>query len=472
MNKIWKLTAICAVMLGLTSCGGESASVSSGTGSQKVQESASGKESGADGTSENATKTATKIVVSKNPDKMEYVIGETFSPEGGEILVTYSDHSTEMVSMSDSRVTLSNPNTRSVGKKNVKVTFLGVSVIFKITVSEQKFTITFESDGGSAVASLSVEKGKTATKPTDPTKEGYRFDGWFTDAEKTLEYDFSAKITSSFTLYAKWLHASATIHNVTFDYGYYGSLPATRVLHVEDGTPVSRISVTPTRKGYSFNSWKKEDGAAYDFTSVVHSDLTLLADWTLTNTGSQTYVFEAEDVNFTGIVGKGLSGTATGTSCIVTNKGYGASKDMYVSYLYQYGLALTFQLTCDKDMTDVSFTARLSQFISDYTYTKDNWSVNVNGTELDYPAIVFTDVPAKADSTANPKPFADFSLGNIALKKGKNTIKLTTTDTNPVEGTTMTAHAPLIDCLKFTASDFVMDWDATLGYPFTSNYTL
>lgn len=471
MKKLLKLTSLCFVVLGLVSCGESTSSTGKTDNGSQTQEVTSDTKP-TPTVSDHQNKTVSKIEVSRNPDKMEYAIGETFDPKGGEILATYSDSSTETISMSDSRVRLSNPNTRSTGKKNVKVTFEGVSVIFKITVTEQKYTITFDSDGGSSVDALSIEKGKTAAKPSDPTRSGYTFDGWFTDTDRTLEFDFDSEINASLTLYAKWLDSSKTIRSVTFDYGYYGSVPAKRILHVEDGSAVKKISIEPTRKGYAFTGWKTTEGKNYDFTATVNNDFTLEASWNLTNTGSQTYVFEAEDVDFTGIVGKGLSGTATGTSCIVTNKDYGASNDMYVSYLYQYGLGLTFQLTCDRDMSSVAFYARLSQFITDYTYTKDNWSVTVNGTVIDYPEIVFTDVPAKHDSTATPKQFADFSLGNVSLKKGQNTIKLTTTDTNAVEGTTMTAHAPLIDCIKFTASDFVMDWDATLGYPFTSNYTL
>jgi len=63
------------------------------------------------------------------------------------------------------------------------------------------YTVTFDSDGGSAVTAQTVESGKTATKPADPTKEGYTFKGWYLDGS---EYDFSTPVTGAITLKAKW----------------------------------------------------------------------------------------------------------------------------------------------------------------------------------------------------------------------------------------------------------------------------
>ena len=71
------------------------------------------------------------------------------------------------------------------------------------------FTVTFETNGGSAVKNASVSSGKTLSRPDDPTKEGYRFDGWYTDKNLTKAYDFSAKVTSDMTLYAKWMAEDA-----------------------------------------------------------------------------------------------------------------------------------------------------------------------------------------------------------------------------------------------------------------------
>ncbi len=65
-------------------------------------------------------------------------------------------------------------------------------------------TVTFDSNGGSAVAPAHVESGDTVAKPDDPIKSGYCFDGWYTDRELTNVYDFSTPVAASMTLYAKW----------------------------------------------------------------------------------------------------------------------------------------------------------------------------------------------------------------------------------------------------------------------------
>lgn len=67
-----------------------------------------------------------------------------------------------------------------------------------------KFTVTFNSKGGSAVRKQEVEEGKTATRPTDPTKSGYDFVDWYTEEEYENVFDFSTPITQNITLYAKW----------------------------------------------------------------------------------------------------------------------------------------------------------------------------------------------------------------------------------------------------------------------------
>lgn len=83
----------------------------------------------------------------------------------------------------------------------------------KITVSGGTFkngvsgawTVTFNTDGGSTVAEQ-IRANAPATKPSEPTKDGYDFGGWYTDEAFTTEYKFteSEKVTQDMPLYAKW----------------------------------------------------------------------------------------------------------------------------------------------------------------------------------------------------------------------------------------------------------------------------
>ncbi len=64
------------------------------------------------------------------------------------------------------------------------------------------YTITFETNGGSAIEAVTVDVGGKLSKPADPTKEGYLFSAWYEDSYLTMEYDFSLEVKCSFTLYA------------------------------------------------------------------------------------------------------------------------------------------------------------------------------------------------------------------------------------------------------------------------------
>ena len=71
-------------------------------------------------------------------------------------------------------------------------------------VKSQAHRVKFDSQGGSSVGSQTPASGSTVTKPADPTREGYVFGGWYTDAACTKAYDFATAVTSDMTLYAKW----------------------------------------------------------------------------------------------------------------------------------------------------------------------------------------------------------------------------------------------------------------------------
>ena len=67
------------------------------------------------------------------------------------------------------------------------------------------YRVDFNSNGGSDVASQTVEAGGTATEPTDPTKEGYEFVAWYSDEQLQNEFSFSTAINANTTLYAGWI---------------------------------------------------------------------------------------------------------------------------------------------------------------------------------------------------------------------------------------------------------------------------
>lgn len=66
-------------------------------------------------------------------------------------------------------------------------------------------TVSFEANGGTVTASQTAAKNSTVKEPAAPSKDGFDFAGWYTDKALTAKYDFSEKVTKSFTLYAKWI---------------------------------------------------------------------------------------------------------------------------------------------------------------------------------------------------------------------------------------------------------------------------
>ncbi len=70
--------------------------------------------------------------------------------------------------------------------------------------SNTLYSVIFNTNGGSKIATQKVKRNGTASEPEDPIREGYIFDGWYTSESFTKLYDFSSKITKSINLYAKW----------------------------------------------------------------------------------------------------------------------------------------------------------------------------------------------------------------------------------------------------------------------------
>ncbi len=135
-------------------------------------------------------------------------------------------------------------------------------------VETKTFTVTFNTDGGSEVAAQTVEDGKSATKPEDPTKDRFNFEGWFNGESL---YDFASPVTSDLTLTAKWKIKTFT---VTFNTDGGSEVAAQTV---EDGKSATKPE-DPTKEGFYFLGWYEGENV-YEFTQPVSDDLTVTAKW-------------------------------------------------------------------------------------------------------------------------------------------------------------------------------------------------
>ena len=78
------------------------------------------------------------------------------------------------------------------------------NITLKAIWEAKEFTVTFNTDGGSAVSAQKVKYNGTANEPEDPTKDGYTFKGWFKEKELTNKFVFTTPIKADTTIYAKW----------------------------------------------------------------------------------------------------------------------------------------------------------------------------------------------------------------------------------------------------------------------------
>lgn len=164
----------------------------------------------------------------------------------------------------------------------------------------QAFTVKFDANGhghATVPADQTVELNGKATKPADPTAEGYVFRGWYTTAACTTEFDFNTPIAADTTLYAKW----DEIYTVTFNVGGHGTAPTPQ--KVENGGKATKPE-NPTAKGWRFDGWYTDEKctARYDFDKAVTANTTLYARWTQlftltfeTNGGTKIDSVEAPD---------------------------------------------------------------------------------------------------------------------------------------------------------------------------------
>ncbi|MGI6787395.1 MAG: InlB B-repeat-containing protein [Acholeplasmataceae bacterium] len=142
-----------------------------------------------------------------------------------------------------------------------------------------KFTVTFDHSYDVADATVKVNSGQKVTQPTDPTRSGYRFEGWYIDENLTSKYNFSEAITGDLTLYAKWTQVFA----VTFKFNYTGS-PADVVKNVDVGGDVE-LPKTPTRTDYTFAGWYTDANFTQAFDNEnIQASTTVYAKWIETST--------------------------------------------------------------------------------------------------------------------------------------------------------------------------------------------
>ena len=324
------------------------------------------------------------------------------------------------------------------------------------------YNVTFDYNyEGSPDSVLKVIPEGGVASITQPVRANYRFLGWFTDNEVfENKFNLSTPINSDLVLYANWVKTV----ELTVDYNYQGAINPSPLV-VDEATSIS--IQTPSRVGYTFAGWSNQANGliGYDLSAGISANETIYAQWQKVN------VFEAEYLDFTDFFGWGFSGNATGTDAIVedTTGTAGVSNGRFVTYLYGNGITLEYEIYSDRTVEDVTLTLRLSGEVKDFYLQalktpgvleeEPVYTIKVNGETIIYSDMYFIGVPSQSSNTI--MPFQDYVISvDVTLVEGLNTIQLIT-DNELLMGGTMSATAPMIDCLKLTTYA-VLTWTPKL----------
>ena len=138
-----------------------------------------------------------------------------------------------------------------------------------------QYTVKFVSDHGS-FEDQTIEYGGTikTDKLTIPQVEGFTFDGWYADENRTIEFDFTKPITGDTTIYAKWTANDCEVSFVT----EHGDAPTSQ------NVPYNEPAKDPGElmaEGYTFFGWYTDETYTkeFDFTKPITSNTTVYAKW-------------------------------------------------------------------------------------------------------------------------------------------------------------------------------------------------
>ncbi|MCF7924778.1 MAG: InlB B-repeat-containing protein, partial [Candidatus Izimaplasma sp.] len=134
--------------------------------------------------------------------------------------------------------------------------------------------ITFETNGGSSIDSITLIEGDLFESPENPIREGYSFEGWYKDSALTENYFFSLVPIDNLTLFAKWIRNQSTIYFETNGGSDVSSITQ------DEGTIFIKPD-NPIWENFLFDGWYTEPECInlYYFTTIPVDDIILYAKW-------------------------------------------------------------------------------------------------------------------------------------------------------------------------------------------------
>ncbi|HKM30381.1 MAG TPA: InlB B-repeat-containing protein, partial [Bacilli bacterium] len=224
----------------------------------------------------NITSTIESIEVDKTTIPTEVTVGDFLLSEI-EVIVHRTDNTSYKKTVTKSMLsTEAWEKLKKPGTHNIYVRYEGKLDLMTIVLLDKypDITIFFETNSGSEINDQVISKNSKVSRPSNPTKTGYVFGGWFTDVEMEHEFSFTTVVKESLTLYAKW----ASRDNVITFNG--GSQVFTFTVDVATGEKVLAPD-NPVREGYTFDAWYIDSGFInlYNFDNIVRNSFTLYGKW-------------------------------------------------------------------------------------------------------------------------------------------------------------------------------------------------
>ena len=136
----------------------------------------------------------------------------------------------------------------------------------------KKYTISFETNGGSSISNQTVNHNGKVSYPNDPSKPGYLLDGWYTDKDFKSKYNFDNQVRSSFTLYAKWIVDAESNQKFQVLFQTNGGSPIPSIQSVLKGGKATKPTQNPSKEGYTFKGWYTDDTykIEFDFNTPIY----------------------------------------------------------------------------------------------------------------------------------------------------------------------------------------------------------
>ena len=147
-----------------------------------------------------------------------------------------------------------------------------IIVVIILTLGSKKYTISFNTDGGNSLESITAKEKETVTLPI-AVKEGYIFNGWIDETGKIIPSIYV--VTKDVTLKATWI--SETADTITIKFDTNGGSKIEDIIIVKGET--LKLPQNPTKAGYKFVTWETENGTPIYNEALLSESVTLYAVW-------------------------------------------------------------------------------------------------------------------------------------------------------------------------------------------------